>query len=382
MKFICVPLGSAGDVQPLTWLGRVLSARGHEVVIVVQRVVEQIAQRSGLRYLAVGDLAAQEALIKDPGLWHPRQAFEVVARAVPMAAREMMPAITQEIDSANGGVAILAGSLAFGARILGEKRNVPVISVHLQPSLMMSVEDTPVMMAGMEWLPRMPRWLRRMFFGMANWQIGRIMNQPLRELCLEGGLPAGKLRNFDAEKNIWHSPDGILCLFPEWFAPKARDWPARSVTTRFPLYDEAQVLEEDSAMEAFLRAGNPPILFTPGSANAQAATFLKEAVATCQRMGRRGILATRYPEQVPANLPDTVKAFDYIPFGRIFSRCAAIVHHGGVGTTAQCLAAGTPQLIMPMAHDQPDNGAARQTLRRRRLPLPQKIPSPAHRGNA
>src|SRR6185436_16882143 len=69
----------------------------------------------------------------------------------------------------------------------------------------------------------------------------------------------------------------------------------------------------------------------------------------------RGILVTRYPEQVPAGLPESIRAFEYVPFGRAFPRGAAVVHHGGIGTMAQCMAAGVPQMIMPMAHDQPDN---------------------------
>jgi UDP:flavonoid glycosyltransferase YjiC (YdhE family) len=66
---------------------------------------------------------------------------------------------------------------------------------------------------------------------------------------------------------------------------------------------------------------------------------------------------TRFPEQVPPALPDGIRHFEYVPFSQVFPRAAAVVHHGGVGTTAQALAAATPQLVMHMAHDQPDNAA-------------------------
>jgi UDP:flavonoid glycosyltransferase YjiC (YdhE family) len=80
-------------------------------------------------------------------------------------------------------------------------------------------------------------------------------------------------------------------------------------------------------------------------------------VEVCQLLQRRGILLTRYREQLPASLPETVRCFGFVPMGQLLPHCAAMVHHGGIGTTAQGLAAGTPQLIMPMAFDQPDNAA-------------------------
>ena len=83
--------------------------------------------------------------------------------------------------------------------------------------------------------------------------------------------------------------------------------------------------------------------------------FFRAAVEASQRLGRRAILLTPHREQLPATLPDTVAHFDYIPFSEVLPRSAALVYHGGIGTLAQAAAAGIPQLVMPMAHDQPDN---------------------------
>ena len=74
-------------------------------------------------------------------------------------------------------------------------------------------------------------------------------------------------------------------------------------------------------------------------------------------MGRRAILLTEFTEQLPANLPEGVRHFPYVPFSALLPRCAALVHHGGIGTTAQALRAGIPQLVTPMIFDQPDNAA-------------------------
>jgi UDP:flavonoid glycosyltransferase YjiC (YdhE family) len=352
LKFLIIPMGSAGDVHPLTWLARLLHARGHEVLLIVQAAAEAMAARSGVPYQTVGEAAEQEAIIRNPDLWHPRKAFPLVAQYMPRFARQLIPNLENQIDP--GRTVMLAGNLAYGARIVGERRDVPVFSVDLQPSLMMSVEESPVVMAGTEWLPRAPRWIRRAFFGIGNWQVGRLM-RPLEAVEREAGLADRAAKGL--KHDWWHSRDGILCLYPAWFARKATDWPPQAVLTRFPLYDEAEVLKPDPALDAFLTTGDPPVIITPGSANAHATDFLREAAAGVTKAGRRGLIATRYPEQVPPGLPPTIQTFEYIPFGQVFPRAAAVIHHGGIGTTAQCFAAGIPQLIMPMAHDQPDNAS-------------------------
>jgi UDP:flavonoid glycosyltransferase YjiC (YdhE family) len=353
LKFVIVPMGSAGDVHPLTWVARVLHARGHEVVLAVGAAAEEMARRSGVPYVTMGDAVEQEAIIRNPDLWHPRRAFPLVAATLPKYARQMVPVLDGLVDP--GRTVMLAGSLAYGARIVGAKRGVPVFTVDLQPSLMMSVEESPVMVAGTEWLPNSPRWVRRAFFGIGKWQVERLM-RGLVKVEREFGVVQPK---DDSKRDWWHSPEGVICLYPAWFARKAADWPENAVLTRFPLYDEGEVLSHDEEVDAFLRAGDPPVVITPGSANAHAADFLREAVAGVVKAGRRGIVATRYPEQVQGALqegvPAGVRVFTYIPFGRVFPRAAAVIHHGGIGTTAQCLAAGVPQLLMPMAHDQPDN---------------------------
>jgi UDP:flavonoid glycosyltransferase YjiC (YdhE family) len=85
------------------------------------------------------------------------------------------------------------------------------------------------------------------------------------------------------------------------------------------------------------------------------AEFFRVSAEVCRVSGRRGLLLTQFPEQVPARLPETVRHFHYVPFSEVLPRAAAFVHHGGIGTIAQGIAAGVPQLVVPLAHDQPDN---------------------------
>ena len=96
-----------------------------------------------------------------------------------------------------------------------------------------------------------------------------------------------------------HSPDRVLGMFPEWFASAGAELPAAWRFTGFPLFSEDGVSDVAVEVEQFVDAGPPPILFTPGSANVHGAEFFAAAADACRRLGRRGLLLTRFPEQIP-----------------------------------------------------------------------------------
>src|SRR5262249_55048888 len=100
-----------------------------------------------------------------------------------------------------------------------------------------------------------------------------------------------------------------------------------------------------------------PIVFTPGTGNMHARAFFTTAVAACTRLKRRALLLTQYEGQGPSRLPTGIRSFHYVPLGQLLPPVAALVHPRGIGTVSQALAAGVPQLICPMAYDQPDNAA-------------------------
>jgi UDP:flavonoid glycosyltransferase YjiC (YdhE family) len=155
----------------------------------------------------------------------------------------------------------------------------------------------------------------------------------------------------------WSSPEKNVCLFPDWYAPKQPDWPPNTDLADFPLWDDRADEPLSADVQSFLDAGADPVVFTPGSANMYGNKFFQTAVEACVNAGRRGILLSRFSHHVPARLPPGIRHYSYVPLGKLLPRTAAIVHHGGIGTTAQALAAGVPQLIVAHAHDQFDNGA-------------------------
>jgi rhamnosyltransferase subunit B len=351
-RFILAPLGSWGDVYPFVWLGRGLASRGHDVCAVVYPPFDAAMRAAGIRPAVYGTRGEYEAILQDPNLWHPRRGFPLIARMSEALARETIPRIREEIVP--GRTLLLGAGIAFGPRIAAEAFEIPLVTVQLQPAVFLSVESPPVSRAGSEWIGRAPRWLRRALYRVAHWRMDWLLAGGLNAVRRELGL-ARPVRGI--MRDYWMSPLRVLALFPEWFAPKQPDWPPQTVVTRFPLYDEGDHGSLPEDLEAFLVTGEAPVLFTPGSANVQAERFFEASLEACRRLGCRGLFVTPHVEQLPRGLPSSIKHVASVPFSRAFPRCKAIVHHGGIGTISQGLAAGIPQLVMAMSHDQPDNGA-------------------------
>jgi len=112
----------------------------------------------------------------------------------------------------------------------------------------------------------------------------------------------------------------------------------------------------------FCRAGAAPVAFTFGTGMAHSADLFRSALEACKLLGVRGILLTRYRDQLPDPLPSPVLHCAFAPFQKLFPHCAAVVHHGGIGTVAKAMAAGIPQLIHPICFDQIDNGMRAKRL--------------------
>jgi UDP:flavonoid glycosyltransferase YjiC (YdhE family) len=179
--------------------------------------------------------------------------------------------------------------------------------------------------------------------------------EPVRALRRELGLPPGENPLFEGKL----SPQLDLAMFSPELQPPQPDWPRQTRQTGFSFYDEAENSGPalPPAVEAFLAAGEPPIVFTLGSAAVfVAGDFYAESARAAHRLGKRALLLLG-DNPPPANLLPTALAWKYLPYAQIFPRASVIVHQGGVGTTAQAMRAGRPMLVMPFAHDQPDNAA-------------------------
>ena len=355
MKALVVSIGSAGDVHPSVAVALALRDRGHAVSVVTNPYFAPLLERVGLPLLPIGTVAQFDAVTANPALWHQLRGMGVIARMVDLVTSDVYRLIEQQ--TAGRDTVVVAHPLAFGARIAQEKLDVPLVTLHLAPCSIWSRDQAPVPVRYLNSINSWPRPLKRLLLALGDRFLDLELAPALNRFRAELGLAPVR----HVASRWWHSPQRAIGLFPEWFAAPQGDWPARTALTGFPLYDERGVSPVPADLEAFLTAaeaaGDPPVVFAPGSANRQAVRFFAAAADACRRLGRRGVLLTRYPEQLPEPLADGVRHAEYAPLSAVLPRSAALVHHGGIGTAAQALAAGRPQLVMPMAFDQPDNAA-------------------------
>jgi UDP:flavonoid glycosyltransferase YjiC (YdhE family) len=143
-----------------------------------------------------------------------------------------------------------------------------------------------------------------------------------------------------------NSPDLVIGFWPDWFASPQPDWPANTRTVGFIAREHGE-REPDEQVRRLLDDGaEPPIVFTFGSGMRHGEDIYRVSADACAALGRRGLLVTRFADQVPRNLPTGVAHVPYAPFSWLLPRAAAVVHHGGIGTAGQVAAAGVPQLAV------------------------------------
>lgn len=360
MHAVLVALGSSGDVHPFIGLGRELALRGHAVTLVAAGWFRDVVERAGLDFLDPLPELDFTASIRDERLWHPLNGARLVLDLLGRPLLEPVYRIVERARSADLAAGrrtvVAASTLACGARVARERLGVPLVTIHLSPMLIRSLDDPP-RIPGL-FVHRGPRWFRRLQWRLADTLLDAAVGRWLGPFRAGLGLPP--VRGLFRE---WiHSPDATLGMFPEWFAPRWPECPRAIEPVGFPLYSEEGATEPPPEVARWIADGSAPLLFTPGSANVHGHAFFAAAADACVRLGRRGLLLTRFPEQIPSHLPPGVRHVDFVPFRWLVPRAAALVHHGGIGTLSQGLAAAVPQVVMPMGFDQFDNAARLEQL--------------------
>jgi len=353
--------GSLGDLFPFLAVGAALQARGHRAVIATSESYRAAVEARGLTFRPVRPDLIPLAFLPDAQerLWHPRHGPEFLVRVL------MLPHLQagyEDLRAACTGAALLvAHPLAYAVPLVAETLGLPWLSVALQPFGFLSTYDPPVVagMPALRHLRRLGRWPYRLLFRLVSHRT-RAWVQPIADLRNRLGLSPARQNPLTAGA---FSPYGTTAWFSRAFAVPQPDWPSRTTLTGFPFLQDDAPLEPDLAH--FLEAGEPPIVFTLGSAAVmQAGNFYREARAAAERLGRRAVLlvGTDPRNRAGSALPASIHAAAYAPFSKLFPRAACIVHHGGIGTSAQVLRAGRPALVIPWAYDQPDNAERLQRL--------------------
>lgn len=349
MHVILATVGTDGDVFPHIGLGSVLKARGHRVTLAAPEPYRSRAEALGMEFSALVTTEEVDRMLSDPDLFHPLRSGLMMSRwGGPMVPRqyELLASLAGNHDSV-----LVANPGVLAARVVQEKLGIPTASLLLQPGLLPSVVRPPQMPGGLTIPSWFPHFLRQLYWLAIDGAAYALVAPSLNRARSALGLPAVR-RIF----RWWLSPDLVIGLFPEWYAPVQPDWPPQLRLAGFGRFDgTCGDLPED--VRTFLEEDSPPIAFTLGTGMRHASEFFRAAVGACEALGARGLLLTKFTDVIPARLPANVRHCAFAPFRQLLPRCAAVVHHGGIGTTAAALESGCPQLILPLAWDQPDNGA-------------------------
>lgn len=377
MRVVLATLGTLGDVHPFIALALGLQARGHAPVFAGAEAVRPIAERHGIEFHPVRPDGPQ--VMADLGMDEGAAARAVATDIGFVIERVVLPyaeATLADLKPVMAGADLVIGStFSILARIAAQAAGVPLASALLQPLALLSAEDPPVMMRGETTLVTLRRWLGpgavRPLLRLAEWASARQM-RPFAALRAAAGAPPFRGNEMLAGPL---AVDRAVGLWSPAFAPAPADAPASFRQTGFVFYDGGFTGQGLSAeLEAFLDAGPPPLVFTLGSMAVYAEDGFYEASVEAARMaGERAVLLVGDDllEKHRGLARKDVLVAGYAPHSQLFPRAAAVIGHGGIGTTGQALRAGVPQLVCPIFGDQFDN-AARVVRAKAGLALPKR----------
>jgi len=342
--------GSYGDLFPYLAIAARLKRLGHHPVLSAPGYYREMVEREGIAFHAARpdiDPADSGTIAR---VMDPVRGTEAIVRE--LLVPFVRDAFHDLVDVVAGADLVVTHPVTFAASIAADAKRVPWLSSVLAPTSLFSVHDFPLLPPYPLLLhaARSAPWAARAFMRLARHITGP-WTEPVRAFRRELGL-----RDYgDPLYEGQFSPQGTLALFSPVFGPPQPDWPQHTTATGFVFRQGTEALTSD--LKRFLDDGPAPIVFTLGtSAVGAAGSFYEESARAATMIGRRGVLLVgRDPRNRSPALPSGIMTAEYAPHEILFPRAAAIVHHGGVGTTARALASGRPMLVVPHAHDQPDN---------------------------
>ena len=350
--------GSYGDLFPYLGLAVELKARGHVPVIATSPVYRDLVENEGFEFRPVRpDVDPQNREILERAM-DPAKGSEVVVRQ--LIVPHVRDAYADLVEATRGADLVLSHPVTFATPIVATKHRLPWLSTALAPVSFFSTYDFPVLppFTAVAHLTSRSRFAARGFLALAK-RITGPWTAPVRSFRAELGLT-------DAGDPLYEgqfSPMGTLALFSRVLAQAQPDWPPNATVTGFPFFNRA--IPMPPGLTEFLDRGEAPIVFTLGSsASGAPGAFYDESVKAAASLGRRAVfLVSKFaPALSQSQLPAGMMVAELAPHDSLFPRAAVTVHHGGIGTTGQALRSGRPMLVVPHAHDQPDNAARASRL--------------------
>lgn len=359
-RIVVTTLGTLGDLHPMIAIALELRQRGHDVVFVTHQVYQFKLEALNFEF---HPMRPNFTAMNDPQemarMMDLKTGQEYMVRqwATP-SLREMY---TDLLNVAKRADFIFSGEGVIATPLVAEKLEMRWASSAMVPMSFFSVYDPPVLapFPALARLYKLGSIVNRGVLNFAKW-VSNSWADPIRQLRQELALSPIYTNPFLEDK---FSPYLVVALFSSVLGQPQPDWAKNTVVAGFTFYDSTHSgAELAPELQQFLDAGEPPIVFTLGSAAVMnAGNFYQESLDAVKQLNRRAVLLMGKNPPLK-DLPANVLAVNYVPYSQIFPRACAIVHQGGIGTTAQALRAGRPTLVMLYSHDQPDNAARLQRL--------------------
>lgn len=351
--YLVITVGTTGDIHPFMRIATALQVLGRKITFITNTYHAKLVQGAGLSFVGIGTDEEYQRVIANPDLWDPKKGFSALMATYSDQLRQLDEAIRS--ISPQEPIVVIAHPFAVPSAAIARERGFikSVVAAYLAPSNLRTCHD-PLQIGPTSvprWIPM--SWRRSLWLFVEKVWIDPVSIAQINAVRTPLGLP--EVHSFLS--HIAETPDLSLTLFPSWFAPAVPDWPHPLIEGDFQLFEATIQDNFSEELTSFLVAGEKPLVFTPGTVNLHAADFFACALSAVNRLGRRAIFLTKERNQIPVNLPESVLWQPYVSLSALLPQVAGLVHHGGIGTTAEALRSGTPQLIVPFAWDQFDNAA-------------------------
>lgn len=369
MRITLIAVGTRGDVQPIVALALGLQQAGHEVNFATHANFESFITGFGLPFnpLAGNPQELIHTDVVQGWLEGGRNPIEFARHFLKIAESLVHDVTRDTLAACEGTEAIIFTALGAAAFDVGEAMGVPVLGAGLQP--ITPTRAYPPMLTPVD-----------INFGSIANLLGHhaMLNLFYRPVAShisawrrELGLKPHGLRG--PFKRLYKERMPILYGYSPSVLPQPPDWPDWHRVTGYWFLDEQQQWQPPADLLDFLAEGPPPVYVGFGSMSprdpAMAAEMVVEAL---QMVEQRGILLSGWAGLNKADLPNTIFRLDSVPHDWLFPQMAAVVHHGGAGTTAAGLRAGIPTVTTPFFSDQPFWGMRVRELGVGPAPVPQK----------
>ena len=350
MKVVLLALGSRGDVQPMIALGKALKAAGKPVTVVALRDFAPLVEEAGLA-LAPIDSRLDEALDAVSGSARKMAGGEwSCSRAISAWVAGIAPQVAAaELAAVEPGDLVVAGVLSIDDAVaLQEARGCLAVGVLMAPVLPTASGPSATVAVRPHGRSRLNRWVGRAALA-AGASMCTTTGSHLRDqlnLPRTGGL--GFLK-------MLHTVPTLLATSP-LVTPPPGDWPDNICQTGF-WFDDSPAWDPPADLSEFLAAGDPPVFIGFGSMpSADPSADVQLMTQAARQAGRRAVIRPSQGWCDSEESPEDVYLLREAPYRWLFPQMAAIIHHGGAGTTAEALLAGVPNAVVAFGVDQPYHG--------------------------